>query len=171
MADAIELAAGLARPFETLRLFPYFDPIGYPTQGYGRLLTRQVWGLLGRAPETPEERKAAYLWLAMTYPKIDEETAEKWLLEDLTKANASVRRLCPNLETPQQEAALTDFAFNCGAGNLQISKLRTLVNRGDAAAADEFLSWVYARGTRLPGLVRRRKAEQALFLGEVTQCP
>ena len=30
---AIELAAGLAKQFEGLRLAPYHDPVGYPTIG------------------------------------------------------------------------------------------------------------------------------------------
>ena len=33
----------LAAPFEGLRLEAYHDPVGYPTQGYGRLLSRKPW--------------------------------------------------------------------------------------------------------------------------------
>jgi lysozyme len=81
------------------------------------------------------------------------------------KAVRATLRLCPGVERPTQIAAIADFTFNCGAGNLEISNLRRRVNRGDFdGAADEFLRWVYARGVKLPGLVRRRVAERDLFL-------
>lgn len=165
MDEVLELTAELAKPFEGLELDAYYDPVGYPTQGYGRLLSRQVWGPLGRPPKDRKERQVANAWLKEKYPRIDEETAEKWLKQDMLKAARAVIRLCPGAETPQQLAALTDFTFNCGAGNLEISTLRRRVNRGDfEGASREFLKWVYARGVKLPGLVRRRKAEKELFL-------
>jgi lysozyme len=139
---SIEIAAGIARPFEDLRLSAYHDPVGYPTQGYGRLLSRTPWEDLSR------------------WPDIDEATAERWLEEDMSSSLASVRRLIVAPLTDEQEAALVDFAFNCGAGNLQVSTLRRVVNRGEYEAAPaQFMRWVYARGVRLNGLVRRRRAE------------
>ena len=39
-------------------------------------------------------------------------------------------------------------------------------NRGDFdEAADEFLKWTKAAGRVLPGLVKRRNDERAMFLG------
>ncbi|MBI5491478.1 MAG: lysozyme [Deltaproteobacteria bacterium] len=77
----------------------------------------------------------------------------------------SVKRLCPVPLKPCQFAALIDFSFNLGAGNLQVSTLRKAVNRGDVdRAAEQFSRWVYARGVKLPGLVRRRTAEREMFL-------
>jgi lysozyme len=78
----------------------------------------------------------------------------------------SVDRLCPVPLSEGQRAALIDFAFNLGAGNLQASTLRKMTNRGDMeGAAREFPKWVYAGGVKLPGLVRRRAAEAEIFGG------
>lgn len=165
LQEVLSLASELAKPFEGLILKPYFDPVGYPTQGYGRLLSKQVYGPLGRDPKTKEERQQADEWLSKTYPVIDDHTAEEWLKEDMTTAAKAVIRLCPGAKKVTQLAALTDFTFNCGAGNLERSTLRKKVNDGDElGAADEFLKWVYARDVKLPGLERRRKAEREMFL-------
>lgn len=146
-AAVLEIAADLAAPFEGLRLDAYHDPVGYPTQGFGRLLSREPWADLS------------------PWPDIDEATAHDWLEEDMTKALSSVRRLIHAPLTDEQEAALADFAFNCGAGNLQASTLRKVVNRQEyEAAPDQFRRWVYARGRKLRGLVLRREAEAALFI-------
>jgi lysozyme len=62
-------------------------------------------------------------------------------------------------------AAIVDFTFNLGAGRLQTSTLRRRVNQRDwAAAAKELHRWVYGGGKVLPGLVKRRMAEVALFI-------
>lgn len=144
---AIELAAQLAKPFEGLRLEPYHDPVGYPTIGYGHLLSREPWASLAK-------------WAPITY-----EQAYELLQQDLGKAADAVARLCPVPMSDEQRAALIDFTFNCGAGNLQASTLRRLVVRGEGEeAAEQFLRWVFARGVKLPGLVRRRKAEREMFL-------
>lgn len=143
MSASLEIAAGIAKPFEGLRLSPYHDAVGYPTIGYGHLLSRERWADLS-------------CW----QPLASEADAEALLEQDMTKALLSVRRLITAPLTPAQEAALTDFAFNCGSGNLQVSTLRRVVNRGDYAEAPaQFMRWTYAAGIRLPGLVRRRRAE------------
>jgi lysozyme len=60
--------------------------------------------------------------------------------------------------------ALVSFTFNFGAGNLQASRLRRAVNRGEhERAPGELARWVYGGGRRLAGLVRRRKAEAVLY--------
>lgn len=67
--------------------------------------------------------------------------------------------------TENQFSAVVSFTFNLGIGNLRRSTLLRKLNEGnyhDAAA--EFPRWIYARGKVLPGLRRRRLAEQALFL-------
>jgi len=66
--------------------------------------------------------------------------------------------------TQSQYDSLCSFAYNCGLGAFQTSTLRRLLNQGDyAGAAAQFDSWVNANGRPLPGLVRRRNAEEALF--------
>lgn len=163
--EVLELAFKLAKPFEGLILKPYYDPVGYPTQGFGRLLSREVWGPLGRPPKNNSEKVTAQRWLEDKYPTIDEHTAEIWLKQDMMKAVRATLRLCPGAENNKQIAALADFTYNCGAGNLEISNLRRKVNRREFEdASNEFLRWVFARGVKLPGLVRRRVAERDLFL-------
>lgn len=142
MDNALLLARDLAQEFEGLSLIPYHDPVGFKTIGYGHLLSRTPWATLE------------------TTGPITHEEAERLLAEDMQSAAASVTRLVTVPLTDYQRAALIDFTFNCGAGNLARSTLLKVINEGayDAAPA-EFLKWVYARGKKLPGLVRRREAE------------
>lgn len=157
MADldrALILAEELAAPFEGLHrlgadgmIYPYHDPVGYPTIGYGHLLSRVRWEALSK------------------YPAITKAEASQMLLVDLNKAARGVSRLIRVPLSDEQFAALIDFSFNVGTGNLEISTLRRLLNRQEyAAAAEQFSRWVFAAGVKLPGLVRRRAAERALFL-------
>jgi len=139
---------GLHDPDPTTGLIEaYYDPVGLPTQGYGRLLSRTPWEPLSK------------------YPAITVEQAKANLMSDLNRAASGTHKLIQVQLSPQQWAALYDFTFNCGGGNLQASRLRSVINRGDLEAAPEqFMRWVYAKGVKLPGLVRRRKAEVALWL-------
>lgn len=68
--------------------------------------------------------------------------------------------------TDGQYSALVSFAYNVGLGNLKKSTLLRKVNGGDfEGAAAEFGKWTRGGGRALPGLVRRRRAEEALFRG------
>ena len=89
------------------------------------------------------------------------------LAQDLAKFERGVARLCPAaLGNQGIFDALVSFSFNVGLGNLQRSGLRMKTNRGDFdEAADEFLKWTKAAGRVLPGLVKRRNDERAMFLG------
>lgn len=145
-AAILDLAAELAKPFEGLRLFPYHDPAGFPTIGYGHLLSREPWADLAR------------------WDPIDEGEAERLLEADMVSALGSVRRLIAWPLDDEQVAALVDFTFNLGSGNLQASTLRRVINRGALdEAPKQFRRWVYARRIKLPGLVRRREAEIDLW--------
>ncbi len=149
----LERAGELAKPFEGLHkllngwVHPYHDPVGFPTQGYGRLLSRKAWAPLNAWPRrTPED-------------------CLMWLEEDMGRALQSVLRLARVDLSVEQAAALTDFTYNCGGGNLQVSTLLRMVNREEFDdAAGEFGKWVYAGGVKLAGLVRRRAAERDLWL-------
>ena len=69
--------------------------------------------------------------------------------------------------TSNQFAALVSLVYNIGVANLRRSTLlRRLNARRYEAAADQFLRWKYAGGEVWGGLVKRRKAERALFLEE-----
>ena len=91
------------------------------------------------------------------------------LAQDLGRFERGVLRLCP-AATGRQGLfdSLVSFAFNVGLGNLQRSSLRMKTNRGEFEdAADEFLKWTKAAGKVLPGLVKRRNDERALYLSGV----
>jgi lysozyme len=88
------------------------------------------------------------------------------LAQDLGRFERGVARLCPAVVGHQGRFdALVSFAFNVGLGNLQRSSLRMKTNRGEfEEAADEFMKWTKAGGRVLPGLVKRRQDERALYL-------
>ena len=91
------------------------------------------------------------------------------LAQDLGRFERGVLRLCPAASNRQGVFdSLVSFAFNVGLGNLQRSSLRMKTNRGDYEdAADEFLKWTKAAGKVLPGLVKRRNDERAMYLSGV----
>lgn len=149
-----EAAAALVKRFEglhdpdrgTLLIEPYHDPVGLPTIGYGHLLSRDRWADLGR------------------WPAITASRAETLLHGDLAASAAAVMRLVRVPLTEGQYGALVSFAFNVGAGLLAASTLLRKVNADDHdGAAAQFGRWVFAGGVKLPGLVRRRAAEAALY--------
>ena len=91
---------------------------------------------------------------------------EAWELFDKDNDNAElgVIRLIKIPLTDYQFDSLVDFTFNLGSGALQRSTLRSMLNRGEYfEASQQFKRWVYGNGRILPGLVRRRLAEERLF--------
>lgn len=89
------------------------------------------------------------------------------LAKDLITFERGVLRLCPEGLTQGRFDALVSFSFNVGLGNLQRSTIRMKHNRGDFdGAAESFMQWTKAGGKELPGLVKRRKHERALYLSE-----
>ena len=147
IALAVEVAAVLARRFEGFVPHPYLCPAGVPSIGYGATYYED-----GRA-------------VKMTDPPITRARAEALLLWMVrTVYLPAVLRLCPDVDTPERLAALIDFAFNLGAGNLRASTLRRKVNAGDwSAARVQIMRWVMGGGRKLKGLERRRAAERDLL--------
>lgn len=93
------------------------------------------------------------------------EEVNEILRKDLQRFESGVLRLCPGGLSQGQFDALVSFAFNVGLGNLQNSTLRMKHNRKDfEGAAEEFLKWTKAGGKVLPGLVKRRNDERALYI-------
>ena len=89
------------------------------------------------------------------------------LAADLATFERGVLRLCPGGLTQGRFDALVSFSFNVGLGNLQRSTIRMKHNRGDfEGAAEGFMAWTKAGGKELPGLVKRRKHERALYESE-----
>ncbi len=66
--------------------------------------------------------------------------------------------------TGNQRAALISFIYNVGQSNFEESTLlKKLNNREYGAVPAEMKRWVYAKKKVLPGLVKRRAEEAALF--------
>jgi lysozyme len=145
--DAVEIAVALARRFEGLYLSPYLCPAGIPTLGYGATYYQNGTRVtLHDAPITREQADALLLWMVQTV----------YL--------PAVVKLCPVVDTSERMAALIDFTFNLGAGQLKASTLRRKVNAGDwEAVPAELRKWVKGGGRVLRGLVIRREAEVALI--------
>ena len=120
----------------------------YPVQGRLPLDQRDAF------PLAPEDNR--------TFSKAE---VDGLLSADLIRFETGVARLFPMVLTQGQNDALVSFAFNLGLGGVQRSTLRQKVLRGETQeAADEFLKFTRGGGKILPGLVKRRNDERALFL-------
>ena len=136
----MEKAKRLIKEFEGLRLTAYLCPAGVWTIGYGH---------------TKGVKRGM---------KIDQAQADRLLDIDLIDVARSIRQLVKVYINDNQAQALVSFVFNIGSGAFEKSTLlRKINNRDFLAASLEFRKWVYAKGTKLPGLIRRRKAEKELF--------
>lgn len=146
-ALAVQVAAALARRFEGLYLLPYLCPAGIPSIGYGATYYENGVRVTLKDPAITRERaEALLLWMVRTI----------YL--------PAVLKLCSGVDTPQRLAALIDFAFNLGAGNLAASTLRKRVNANRwADVPAEIRKWNRGGGRVLRGLVLRRAAEAALI--------
>lgn len=145
--NELELAEALCRRFEGLYLRPYLCPAGVPTIGYGATFYEDGTRVSLTDPPITPERAAALLRHQLR-----------------TRFAPAVARLCPGARTPAERAALLDYTFNLGEGNLRVSTLRRKVNAGDwGAVPTELMKWVRAGGRVLLGLVRRRQAEVDLI--------
>ena len=92
---------------------------------------------------------------------------DKILAKDLQRFVTGVLRYCPDHLNENRMGALVSFAFNVGLGTLQRSTLRQKHNRGDfEGVKQEFLKFTKAGGKVLPGLVKRRNDEIALYFTE-----
>lgn len=84
------------------------------------------------------------------------------LMADIDKHAAALDCIHAPLSDAQKVAFLS-LAFNIGNGAFCKSTLVQLANQGNIMGACAQLSrWVYARGRKLEGLVKRRKAERDL---------
>lgn len=143
---AVQVAAQLCRKFEGCYLRPYICPAGVATIGIGSTAYEDGTRVtLADPPITPERAEALLLWAIK----------HRYLPQ--------VLRLCPAIPSPEKAAALIDFTYNLGAGNLKASNLRRRANAQDwDAVPAELRKWVRGGGKVLQGLVIRREAEVAL---------
>lgn len=138
--------AGLAliRAFESFSATAYTCPAGKRTIGYGHVI---------RDP-------------ALYCQHLTLDDAERLLIADLAPFEIYLAGVFPALDQNQFDA-LASFCFNVGLGAFERSTLFTLLKAGDlAGAAAQLPRWTHAGKQQLRGLVRRREAERALFLGE-----
>jgi lysozyme len=135
----------LIKQFEGFRGAAYRDPVGVWTIGYGHTS-------MAGAPDV----KAGL--------EVTEAEAAEILARDVDVFARGVRSLVRVELTDGQFSALVSFAYNVGLGALKKSSVLTAVNGRDFAAVPRRLQlWVKAGGHVLPGLVKRRAAEAALF--------
>lgn len=130
----------LIKQFEGCVLKVYLCPAGVPTCGYGH---------------------TAGLTKAMVGMPITQAQADAYLVGDLKRFEDAVNKITLKLNQNQFDA-LVSFAYNCGEKNLN----RLVLGRNLQQIADAMLSYNKGSGKVLPGLVRRRQAERALFLSD-----
>jgi len=161
--------AELMHRYEGCRNRPYLCPAHIWTIGYGHVLYQQQI----RLPMVKKEGESVQI--RKEYP-LEEGDNRVWSKEEINALFATdvasfergVLRLVPGVVGRQGAFdALVSFAFNAGLGNLQRSQIRIKANRGEwQAAADALMDWTKGGGRVLPGLVKRREAERALFLSD-----
>ena len=119
----------------------YADPVGIATSCFGHV-----------GPENTPGRR------------FTRAECESLLEVDLHVARQAVRTCIHVPLTPGQEVALTSFAFNTGRATLCRSTLARMANAGEPSFkwCAQLERFVYAKGRKLPGLVRRRAEERQL---------
>lgn len=136
-----EAGLTLIKSFEGLHLICYADLKGVPTIGYGHTknLTK---GHIGKLTITEIEATAL-------------------LRDDVAKAEAAVNKYDKIYHWTQDEFdALVSFAFNIG----NIDQLTDKGNRSRDVISKKILEYNKCNKVEVPGLTRRRKAEQSMFL-------
>jgi len=161
-------ALEMIKHHEGVRTRPYLCPAGLWTIGVGHVLYPEQANLPAlRTVENagkmlrkefslrPEDNR---VWTATEVDDL--------LAKDLARFERGVARYCPNaLDSQGRFDALVSFSFNVGLGNLQRSGLRMKNNRAEFdEAAEEFMKWTKGGGRVLPGLLKRRRDERALYL-------
>lgn len=132
---------------EGFRSLPYVCPAGKLTIGFGHLVT----------PVEKEKFKDG----------ITRQQGEALLEADVQRYVVAVNKLVTHSLSQAQFDALVSFVYNVGITAFASSTLRKRLNEGKVdEAANEFGKWVNGGGKRLPGLVKRRFLEKAMFEGK-----
>lgn len=139
-----ELGKNLIKSFESCRLTAYKDPTETWTIG---------WGHTGTVDGKP-------IVFGMT---ITQEKADSLFDSDLVRFENIVNAYNSKYHFTNNEfSALVSFAYNVGS----IKQLTANGTRSKKAIADAMLKYVYSKGVKLNGLVRRRQKERELFLSD-----
>jgi lysozyme len=139
-----KLAFEKIKEFEGCKLQAYQDAAGVWTIGYGH---------------TYNVRQG---------DKISQQYADMLLQEDIEHVERHLIALHdPEVGcwTKAQLDAVVCFAFNVGIQRWRTSTLRRYIMQGKPAQmiVEAWMSWVYAGGKQLPGLVKRREWESERF--------
>lgn len=135
----------LIREAEGFRSAAYRDAVGVWTIGYGHTT----------AAGPPKVERGLV---------VTRDEAEAIFRRDVEAVAEGVRQVVQQTLSDAKFSALVSFAYNVGLGNFRSSSVLRAVNAGDLAAVPQRLQlWVKAGGRTLPGLVKRRAAEAALF--------
>jgi lysozyme len=135
--------------------------------GYGEVLYQDQIRL-------PMIRKEGYTGLIRKEYQLKDADNRIWSKEEINERfkkllisfERGVLRLAPNLSGNQGLFdACVALSYNIGVGGFQRSTLRQRILRNESLEriAEGFMMYTKGGGRELPGLVRRRKAEVALF--------
>jgi lysozyme len=130
----------------------YIDPVGIPTIGYGSTYNYDA-------------KRKVKLGDSITVQK-----AIEWLRKETKTIAPQIKALVKVPINQNQLDSLTSFVYNIGIGAFKSSTLLRLLNSGapKSEVAAQFDRWnkgtVNGQKVILPGLVRRRSEEKALFL-------
>lgn len=135
-----------------IKSFEGFRPVAYQDAGKG------IWTIgYGRTENvTPGETTTI-------------EKEEQWLYDKVIFYINRVKDINTNYKlnlSNDQILALTDFAYNCGIGN--VLTLVDFGKRNHQEIADHILLYNKAGGKVLPGLTKRRQWEHDLFIEDMT---
>ena len=137
----------LLEPFEGCKLKAYLCPAKVWTIGYGHTAAAGHPNVVA----------------GMT---ITQKQADAILANDLVKFETAVTEMVTVSLTQDQFDVLVDLAYNIGPGALKASTLMKRVNAEEFdRVPEELLKWTKRGRKVLPGLVRRRHAEVALWNG------
>lgn len=141
----------LIKSFENCKLEAYLDIEGIPTIGWGSTGPNVKLGLIWTQDQADNDLTLKTNGLASRiYNSIPNDPSSSFSQEDATQG---------------QIDALTSFSYNLGLHALQNSTLWKDYLLGNIQeAANQFPLWDHAGGKVVPGLLRRREAEMALFL-------
>ena len=156
--------------FEGYRDRPYLCPAHLWTVGWGEVLYHDQIRL-------PIARKEGYTGLIRKEYVLKDEDNRVWTKPELEERfkkllgsfERGVLRLAPSLSSNQGLFdACVCLSYNIGVGGFQRSTLRQRILRNESPEqiAEGFMMYVKSGGRVLNGLVRRRKAEVALFLDD-----
>ena len=158
----------LMHQFEGYRNKPYRCTAHIWTVGWGHAMYADQLRL-------PYKRKEGYEGMLRQDYQLKPEDNRVWTKDELIALfdkdimyfERGVLRLAPPLKERQELFdACVALSYNIGVGGFQRSTLRQRILRGesDERLAEGFMNYVNSGGKLTPGLVRRRKAEIALFM-------